>query len=95
MIKSSLIRVITVLILSLGLVSACGGGDDTDPAEMEGPVLSGISVVDITGDSARVTWMTDQPASSQVQYGTGTGYGDGTVGDGALTVSQCIIPHSY
>lgn len=44
-------------------------GDETPP------VISGISVVDITDTSARVVWQTNELATSRVDYGTSTQYG--------------------
>jgi serine protease len=47
-----------------------GSPPDTTP-----PVISNIQMVDITHNSARVTWTTDEPADSTVYYGTTTSYG--------------------
>jgi len=44
---------------------------DTTP-----PVLSNVKVTNVTsGGSAEITWNTDEPATSQVSYGTTAGYG--------------------
>jgi hypothetical protein len=39
------------------------------------PTISGVTAVGITGTSATITWTTDQPSSSQVEYGMTTAYG--------------------
>ncbi|MFA4835035.1 MAG: hypothetical protein WC749_03045 [Dehalococcoidia bacterium] len=39
------------------------------------PVISKIKVADIGPSSARVTWITDEPATSDMQYGTTSAYG--------------------
>ncbi len=39
------------------------------------PAISGVATSGITTTSATVIWTTDQPSSSQVAYGTTTGYG--------------------
>ncbi len=39
------------------------------------PSITAVAAVSLTGTSATITWTTDQPASSQVQYGTGNVYG--------------------
>jgi hypothetical protein len=39
------------------------------------PAVSRINITDITSNSALVTWTTDQPAASQVEYGATTAYG--------------------
>jgi alpha-L-arabinofuranosidase len=38
------------------------------------PVISGVNVSSITSTSATVSWTTDQPSSSQVEYGTTSVY---------------------
>ncbi len=43
---------------------------DTTP-----PVISKIKAADIGPSSARVTWVTDEPANSEMQYGTTSAYG--------------------
>lgn len=39
------------------------------------PVISNINVTDITENSAKITWTTDQPTQGNVEYGTTTTYG--------------------
>ena len=48
-----------------------GTTPDTDP-----PVISNVNAVDITHNSARITWTTDEPSDSVVYYGTTTAYGN-------------------
>jgi lysophospholipase L1-like esterase len=43
---------------------------DTTP-----PVISAITVASLTGSTTTVTWVTDEPATSQIEYGTTTSYG--------------------
>ena len=45
------------------------------------PVLSDIAAGDITGSGATVTWNTDEPATSQVEYGLSPEYGMLTIFD--------------
>jgi hypothetical protein len=47
------------------VVSSGFSGRDTNP-----PVITGLLVKDITSNSAVVYWKTDEPANSQVKYGT-------------------------
>lgn len=56
---------------------------DTTP-----PVISSINVLDITQNSARITWKTDEAATSQVEYGTTTAYGFSTVKDTSLSTTH-------
>ncbi|MBI1911384.1 MAG: fibronectin type III domain-containing protein [Deltaproteobacteria bacterium] len=44
----------------------------TDAAsDVTSPVISNVAVSGITGNSATITWSTDEPATSQVEYGSG------------------------
>jgi len=43
---------------------------DTTP-----PVITEVKAVNLVGTSATITWRTDEPATSQVSYGTSAGYG--------------------
>ena len=56
---------------------------DTTP-----PVISAI-VATPTSDTATITWTTDEPASSQVDYGLDTGYGS-VVSDASLVTSHSL-----
>jgi serine protease len=73
-----------------GLVDAyaacveAGGEPDITP-----PVISNVQAVDITHNSARITWTTDEPATSVVYYGLTTGYGN-TESVGGYTTSHSV-----
>lgn len=54
------------------------------------PVISNIQVVDITETSARITWETDEPATSVVNYGLDATYGT-ELSDSALVTEHSII----
>lgn len=45
------------------------------PPDVTPPVISNIQVLDITEAGARITWSTDEPATSIVEYGTTVAYG--------------------
>lgn len=53
------------------------------------PVISQIAVTNVTINSATVTWMTDQPTDSRVDYGTTTAYGT-VVSDPTLTTTHSL-----
>jgi chitodextrinase len=55
-----------------------------------GPVISGVSVGSITTSGANVTWTTDVAATSQVEYGTTTGYGTLTTINSSLVTSHSV-----
>jgi Big-like domain-containing protein/IPT/TIG domain-containing protein/fibronectin type III domain protein/purple acid phosphatase-like protein len=67
---------------SLRLSPVSGGGS--------GPNISGIGVNSITTSGAIVTWTTDVPATSQVEYGTTTSYGTLTTLDSNLVTSHSV-----
>ncbi len=54
------------------------------------PVISGRAVSGITQDTATITWTTDEPSTSQVDYGVTTGYGSTTPLDSALVTAHSV-----
>jgi hypothetical protein len=52
------------------------------------PIISSVGASAVTAGSAVVSWLTDEPATSQVQYGTSPGYGSSTILDSALVTSH-------
>ena len=54
------------------------------------PTISNVAVSGITSSSAAITWNTDQPADSRVDYGTTTSYGN-FVSDSTLTTAHRIV----
>jgi len=54
------------------------------------PSVSGVSVSDITETTVLITWLTDEPATSQVEYGPSPGYGIATSMDERLVNSHAI-----
>jgi lysophospholipase L1-like esterase len=61
------------------------GGGDTTP-----PVISSVNETGITANAATVTWNTDEPATSRVEYGTTTGYGQSTPLDSTLVTGHSV-----
>ncbi len=58
---------------------------DTTP-----PVISGVNASNITESSTSITWTTDEPATSQVEYGKTTDYGFSTPLDESLVTSHSV-----
>jgi peroxiredoxin len=52
--------------------------------------ISGVNATQITDSSAIVNWVTDKPATSQVEYGTTDAYGSTTQLDENLTASHIV-----
>lgn len=64
----------------------------TENADIVAPTISNIAVTDITSSSATITWWTDEPSTSQVEYGIGTSYGQLTPLDSnAVTVHSVVL----
>ncbi len=58
------------------------------PADTTAPTFSNIVASSITQSSATITWNTDEPADTQVEYGLTASYGQSTVLNTALVTSH-------
>lgn len=63
-----------------------GGGEEEDTTP---PAISNVQISNITETSATITWNTDEPSDSTVNYGTTTSLGS-TESDGTLTTSHSV-----
>ncbi len=59
---------------------------DTTP-----PVLSDVTLSNVTTTTATVTWVTDESATSQVEYGPDLGFGQTTTLDPALETGHTVV----
>ncbi len=79
------------MVTSAGASSTAATSSDqtftTTALPVVAPVISAITSVPTT-TSATITWTTDQPASSQVNYGTTTSYGASTTVDTSLVTAH-------
>ena len=73
-----------VLADAFRFYSASGGSGDTTP-----PVISSVTATP-SSTSAVVTWTTNEPATSQVEYGLTTSYGSQTAKDTSLVMSHSV-----
>ncbi len=55
------------------------------------PVISGVSATGIGSNGATITWTTDTPADSQVEYGTTVSYGSTTPLDATAVTSHSVV----
>jgi hypothetical protein len=62
------------------------GTAPTGPA----PVITAVSAGNITSTSATITWTTDQPSNSEVNYGVTTAYGSTTGPDNAYRTTHSV-----
>lgn len=65
-----------------------------DPATIEvtdttAPVISSVATSGVTETEATISWTTDEPANSQVNYGTTTSYGT-SAGSGSYVTSHTV-----
>src|SRR5205814_973843 len=54
------------------------------------PVLSAVSASNLTVSGATITWTTNKPADSQVDYGTSSSYGQSSSLDTLLVTSHTV-----
>ncbi len=54
------------------------------------PVLSDVQAVDVSPYSARITWASDEGCTSQIEYGTGVGYGHFSPISGTRVLSHAV-----
>ncbi|HEV2755706.1 MAG TPA: PQQ-dependent sugar dehydrogenase [Actinomycetota bacterium] len=66
-------------------VATMATAGDTTP-----PVISGVRVAYPSKTSVRITWTTDEPSDSQVEYGTTTAYGTVTPLDAARVTQHSV-----
>lgn len=60
----------------------------TDAADTIAPLISNISVSNITETSVTISWTTSESSDTQIEYGLNTSYGNLTSLDTALTISH-------
>jgi len=59
-------------------------------ADTTAPVISAIAAGTITGNSATITWTTNEASDSQVEYGLTTAYGSLTTLSGSMVTSHSV-----
>ncbi|WDT81372.1 MAG: DNRLRE domain-containing protein [Candidatus Manganitrophus sp.] len=74
---------------NLSVQSAAVSTRTLPPPDTTAPVISGIVAGSITANGALISWSTNEPADTQVEYGTTTAYGASTV-----IVSTLLTAHS-
>ena len=64
---------------------------DTIVLDATAPVLSGVTAANIGTNTATISWTTDEPATSQVEYGAGTTFTTVTPVDGSLVTTHSLV----
>ena len=79
------------------VISKDSGGNQTASADFtftttaaSAPVISAVTAGSITSTGATITWTTDVGATSQVNYGTTTGYGQNSALNSSLVTSHSV-----
>ncbi|MFC1999477.1 fibronectin type III domain-containing protein, partial [Chloroflexota bacterium] len=67
-----------------------GAGYFTFTIDITPPGISNIMAIDVSSSSAVITWTTDEPATSIVEYGKDTGYGSTAGDDTNLTTEHRV-----
>ena len=53
--------------------------------------ISDVSALSPTDQNITIKWVTDQPATGMVEYGSNTNYGQESSTDSELTINHCIV----
>ncbi len=61
-----------------------------EPADLTPPDIYNIQVTNITSSSATISWMTNEAATSQIEYGFNTSYGSKTAHDATLVTVHTV-----
>ena len=92
-----LYAVIAIVVIVVGVVVYAQWGPKVDGGV---PQIYNIQVLNKTKSGATITWQTNEPASSQVEYGRNTGYGmfspitpqnDPTLNKTAGTINHSVV----
>jgi hypothetical protein len=75
---------------SAGQVAASQNFTFTTASTSGMPVIGSVVVSGVTTDSATITWTTDQPSASQVEYGITTAYGSLSSYGSSLAASHSV-----
>ncbi len=70
------------------LINGPVGGSGSD---ITAPVITGVSAQSITGNTATIIWTSDEPASSQVDFGLTTAYGSSSTKNETLVTSHSQV----
>ena len=76
---------------TVGLICPFPLNFTTAVTDTPGPVISAVAVSSITSTSAVVSWSTDQPATSLVNYGPTTNYGLASTKDPTPTTAHSVM----
>jgi hypothetical protein len=91
---SAAVTAVALAVLGTLWLASCGGGTESGgasgPSDTLPPLLTGVTVSELTSDSVTVEWFTDEESNSQVIFGTTTAYGRQTTPDDQLVTSHRV-----
>jgi len=63
------VAVASIIAILVTLFAGCAGEEEPTPSpDTTPPIISNVSVTDVAGTSAVISWTTDEPATSEVLY---------------------------
>jgi len=71
--------------------SAAAAATTGAPADTTPPVISAVQAANVSATSATISWTTNEPATSRVDYGATTAYGTTALMDGGRTSHQLLL----
>ncbi len=60
------------------------------PPDTTPPLITGIKIIDVSDTTVTIAWMTDEKATSQIEYGTSTSYGSTTSANENLVTNHTV-----
>jgi len=73
-----------------GNVSAYSAEVNANPVDTTAPQISQVNITNIVSDSVSINWITNEPATSQVEYGTTNTYGQSSLVNTNLTQNHSV-----
>ncbi len=77
---------VTAVVMATSTPGGGGGGGGI----FQPPTISNIQVINITPNSARITWTTNEPSNSSLSYGFDLAHASGTVSDGTFLTNHSL-----
>jgi len=91
-----LVRAVVVLLCLAALLTSlhCTTTEETPgdatPSDTTSPVISSVNASDFTTSSVTIGWLSDENATSQVEYGTTSSYGSSSALDSNLVTTHSV-----
>jgi len=73
------------------IVADTGGGSGGSGGDSTPPVITNIQTSNVSEDSVTITWTTNEPSSSQVEYGLDPSYGNETPIDWTWVTNHSVV----